>query len=206
LAEQVAGHSSAAETFLHKLASLVRLALSAAVQKRDFLRRHSQQRPAITRGFLLDRARLVVAPVGLYRAVRALLGQDPGKGGAALGLARRIILELDDVLRREGASRRLATLLDGYLLAADGFGSQGRWQASMEGPPADGKSQLRTAGALQAAADLGTVAVLLPPEELETAEEVAGWLRWAWRHTDVIRVRLVRSAAQALQLTVPWPE
>ena len=36
--------------------------------------------------------------------------------------------------------------------------------------------------------------------------EVADWLRWAWHHTDVARVRLVRPAVAARQLTVPWPE
>src|SRR5262249_22596442 len=50
--------------FLEKLKSLARLALSAAVQKREFLRRHAEECPALARGFLLERARLVVAPVG----------------------------------------------------------------------------------------------------------------------------------------------
>src|SRR5439155_14648804 len=52
-------------TFLRKLGSLARLALSAAKQKRDFLRRYCQERLARASGFLLDRARLVVVPMGL---------------------------------------------------------------------------------------------------------------------------------------------
>jgi hypothetical protein len=46
-----------------KVGSLARLALSAGAQKRAFLRRHGAA--ALADGFLLDRARLVVAPLGL---------------------------------------------------------------------------------------------------------------------------------------------
>ena len=60
---------------MQKLGSLARMALSAAVQKRDFLRRHCEDRPALTSGFLLDRARLVVVPIGLESCVRAFTGQ-----------------------------------------------------------------------------------------------------------------------------------
>ena len=52
--------------FLEKLRSLARLALGAGVQKRNFLRRSDRPWPT----FLLDRARLVVAPVGLEAVTR----------------------------------------------------------------------------------------------------------------------------------------
>src|SRR5260370_14053613 len=61
--------------FLDKLGSLARLALSAGVQKREFLRRIGKDRPALLRGFLLGRARLVAAPVGLESVVRAMTGE-----------------------------------------------------------------------------------------------------------------------------------
>ena len=63
LIEQCKPHIEPA-LFLRKLGSLVRLALSAAIQKRNFLRRHRQGR-TINRGFILERARLVIVPVGL---------------------------------------------------------------------------------------------------------------------------------------------
>src|SRR5262249_55659097 len=63
------------ERFLQKLSSLARLALSAAVQKRDFLRRHRREHPTVSRTFLLDRARLVVVPIGLETVVQRLLGR-----------------------------------------------------------------------------------------------------------------------------------
>src|SRR5262249_42594578 len=52
--------------FLQKLGSLTRLGISAGVQKREYLRRLERAHPSsLTTGFLLDRARFVVAPVGL---------------------------------------------------------------------------------------------------------------------------------------------
>jgi hypothetical protein len=192
LAEHVPAGADPLPTLLQKLGSLARLALSAAVQKRDFLRRHSQERPAVTRGFLLDRARLVVAPVGLDAAVAALTGGSPWEGGASLEFARQVVQRLGDVLRQDGQACRLETCLDGSRLAP--------------AAPADGKAQLRAAGALHAAADLGTAVVVLDPGSPPAPEQVADWLRWAWQHTDLARVRLVRPAAADRQLTVPWPE
>jgi hypothetical protein len=189
LARHVAGGAGAAGSFLHKLGSLARLALSAAVQKRDFLRRHSPERPALTRGFLLDRARLVVAPVGLDAAVGALLDRSPWDGGAALEYARQVVERLDSVLRQEGQACRLETGLDGSRLAA-------------RGPRPDGRGQLRAAATLP----LDTAVVQLEPERLPAAEQLAEWLRWGWQHTDIVRVRLERLAVAARQLTVPWPE
>jgi hypothetical protein len=68
--------------FLRKLGSLARLALSAAVQKRDFLRRRKQAGgPPLSAGFLLDRARLVVAPVGLDVVALRFTGEGLCAGG-----------------------------------------------------------------------------------------------------------------------------
>lgn len=103
---------AAVQRFLTKLASLARMALSAALQKRDFLRRHAHDRPGLTRGFLLDRARLVASPVGLEALTQTLL--DRGlSGGGGLDLARRVAVRLRDVLRAEGRAARLETCLDG---------------------------------------------------------------------------------------------
>ncbi len=195
------------EHFVQKLGSLARLALSAAVQKRDFLRRHSQERPAVTRGFLLDRARLVVAPVGLDPAVRLLLGRSPWEDKAALDLARQAVARLADVLRQDGQAYRLETCLDGSSLLVEGWGPDGNGEEPVwPGACAEGKAQLRAAAALHAAADLGTQVLLLDPERLPAPAQVAEWLRWTWTQADVVRLRLVRLTAAAEQLTVPWPE
>src|SRR6202011_578503 len=81
--------------------------------KRGYLRRQEQASggPAITGGFLLDRARLVVAPVGLDVVVQRLTGHGLSSGG--LDFAKQIVQTLRDVLRHDGGLTRLATCLDG---------------------------------------------------------------------------------------------
>ena len=90
--------------FLKKLGSLTRLAFSAATQKRDFLRRRvtAPGEPPVTSGFLLDRARLVAAPVGLDAVVQRFTGSGLCSGGEALDFGKRIVQTLSDVLRQDG--------------------------------------------------------------------------------------------------------
>src|SRR5262249_26460170 len=99
--------------FLQKVGSLARMALSAGVQKRDFLRRNTEGRAELTRGFLLERARLVVVPIGLESVVRTLVGE--GLGGRGLDLGRRIVERLAEVLERDGTACRLPARLDSPL-------------------------------------------------------------------------------------------
>jgi hypothetical protein len=186
--------------FLHKLGSLARLALSAATQKRDFLRRHHRDRTALTRGFLLDRARLVVAPVGLDRAVRGLLGRGLCEDVTALEFARQAVKRLGEVLRQDGRHSQLDTCLDAladFFLGENPADPAGLTPWDVTAPV---KSQLRAAGVLHAA-EAGTAAVLVPEGSTPTAEQTAGWLRWAWQHTDVVRLRFVRFARPHQQLT-----
>src|SRR5262249_17875279 len=165
------------------------------VQKRDFLRRH---RPALGRGFLLERARLVVTPEGLGAVVRALAGRDPGLGGPALEFARRVLQRLRDVLQQDGLACRIATsLAPARGVAPDEGGAE---------TPATVKQQLRAAGALHAIAEGGTAAIILPGERPPSAEQVADWLRWTWQQTDVSRVRFLRAQSAEQQLTMPWLE
>ncbi len=201
--------------FLHKLGSLARLALSAGAQKRDFLRRHSRGRPAVTRGFLLDRARLVVVPVGLGALIRDLLGQELCAGGPGLDFARQVLQRLREALRQDGQGRRLETCLD----SATGFSLDEAQDAAPSvpcapppriagltawEPAAPPKHQLRAAGTLHAAAEMGTAAVLLPEEESLPAEQVLALLRQAWHHTEIVRLRFLRAAPVRKQLTAPW--
>jgi hypothetical protein len=53
---------------------------------------------------------------------------------------------------------------------------------------------------LHAAADAGTAAVFLPDEAAAQPDAVAEMLQFAWQHTDVVRLRVVRPARQQ-QLT-----
>jgi hypothetical protein len=190
--------------FLQKLGSLARMALSAAVQKRDFLRRHAADRPGLTRGFFLDRARLMVAVVGLDSAERSFSGKGLCDGKAP-GFGRQVVQRLRDVLRQDGR----ACLIDCCLDAPAGFGFDARpgepsavagltaWDVA-----APVKAQLRAAGALHAVAEGGTAAVLLDGEPAPSAGQVVEWLRFAWSQTDVGRVCFLRTAAPHRQLTL----
>jgi hypothetical protein len=186
--------------FLQKVGSLARLALSAGVQKRDFLRRSAVGRPGLTRGFLLDRARLVVVPVGLEEVVRALTGASLCEANG-LDLGRRILERLQQVTKAEGLSRRLHVQLDSPLGEGPPFAESAGLSATSATAPV--KNQLRAAGALHAVAASGTAWVRTPGETTPPAEQIADWLKWTWQQTDIVRLRWAFSSAAARQLALP---
>ena len=202
--------------FLKKLGSLARLALSAASQKRDFLRRHGAARPALTRGFLLERARLVVVPVGLDAVVQAISGRGLCAGGTSLEFGRQVIGRLRDVLSQDGRAYLLEAGLDSALpqgfLADDAENAGGPIapERAVGLTPSDEmasvKGQLRTAGLLHAAAEAGTAMVRLPGERSCTPEDLVGWLRYAWQQTEIVRVRFLRGTPAPRQLRAVWSE
>jgi hypothetical protein len=188
LAQQVAGQSDAAGRFLQKLGSLARLALSAGVQKRDFLRRRGVVQSGARPAFLLDRAHLVLAPIGLDQVTGVLIGQAPAADDARLNLAKCIVERLRDVVREDGQSRHLEACLDGSRLFA-------------HESPKDLKSQLQVAAVLHEAAELSTVSLHVANGDTPRPEQLAEWLRWTWKRTDARCVRIVPVAAGQKQMT-----
>jgi hypothetical protein len=205
--------------FLTKLGSLARLALSAGVQKREYLRRLERGRapkaadgPALTSGFLLDRARLLVAPIGVDAVVHSFVNKGLSAGGAALDFGRQIVQRLRDVLRQDGRNAHLDTCVDGpfrFRLAETNRATTDEWPAVEEvagltswDRTAALKSQLRSAGVLHGVAEHGTLALFVPEEQTPSPEEVADWLQTAWRQTNVVRLRLMRPALGQYQLTL----
>ncbi len=89
----------AGESALDKVGTLARLALSAGVQRRAYLRRVSD---GLLEGFLLDRALLQVVPLGLETFVEPI--------------RRKLVRRLREVLRAEGGRVQLATCLEGPTL------------------------------------------------------------------------------------------
>jgi hypothetical protein len=205
------------ERFLSKLGSLARLALSAGVQKREYLRRLERSRqhppadaPALTNGFLLDRARLVVAPVGLDCVVHSFVKKGLSSSGAALEFAKQIVLRLRDVLRQDGRTVHLDTCLDGPVDLHDAQARETRDEGPLTedvagltawDPRVPLKNQLRSAGALHGVAEHGTLALLLPEDQMLSPEQISDWLHTAWQQTDVVRLRLIRKSSPARQLT-----
>jgi hypothetical protein len=200
LADQVAVRRNPA-IFLQKLGSLARIAVSAGVQKREFLRKQATRRPAITRGFLLDRARLMVVPVGLESAVRSMLGAGLGTSQEALDFARQTVERLGAALESDGRSRHLDVCLDGpgsFICGAPaGTGDVSRLAHDLS--PLE---QLRVAESLHAQ----SVVVLLPAERIPAMESMADLLRHVWRKTGIARIRFKHLEATQRQLTVNWGE
>jgi hypothetical protein len=209
-----AGVQGDPEKFLSKLGSLARLALSAAVQKREYLRRQARARQrrstgglAITSGFLLDRSHLVVAPIGIDTVVTSLVQRGLCSGGAALELGRRIVGRLREVLRQDGRAAQMETCIDGpwafQLNETDQMPSSAQvagltpWDST-----ASIKAQLRAGGVLHAAAEAGTLALFLPEDHPPSAEQAAEWLRTAWQHSDICRIHFIRSCSAPRQLTM----
>jgi ATP cone domain len=194
LAEQT-NSTAVPERFLQKLSSLARLALSAGVQKRTHLRRRpgsgqgrETETSDITEGFLLDRARLLVVPIGLDRLLRPVTGRGLCAGGASLDLGKQVIQQLREVLRQDGRASRLEVCLDGPVGGFPAIEEAGLtpWE-----PGAGVKPQWRSAGALHALAEHGTLTLFLPEEEV-AAEQLVQWLQSMAEQTEVVRVILRR--------------
>jgi hypothetical protein len=92
LVEMIGGPPIEPATFLTKVASLARFAKTAGHVKQDFLRRYG--RPGLRQGFLLDRARLVIVPVGIADAARAT-DRTPSEFAAQIVKTIRLAAEND---------------------------------------------------------------------------------------------------------------
>lgn len=99
-----------AAAFLDKLPSLSRLAVSAGVQKRAYLRRLANDK---NREVLLERAAVRIVPLGFSQAIEQLLGVPTTATKPARTLAREILRRLESPLDAE----RRRTSLDLVLAA-----------------------------------------------------------------------------------------
>jgi hypothetical protein len=158
--------------FVQRLPSLASMAVSAGAQKRSFLRRHSAG-GAAGRGFLLERARLVVMPSGLDKVVRRLAGEH----APALECAMLVVEALASGLARAGRRANLETRLDIEALAL---------------PAPSLAKELQAAAKLRACAGPGTVRIDLSGRAPLSAGQVLELLRDAWRRTEVSRLCFVR--------------
>jgi hypothetical protein len=171
-------------TMLKKLPSLARMAVSAARQKRQYLRAQPETAP-LKRHFLIERAAAVVAPLGLDEAVRSLTGESLARSPLALDFALRILHTLKTTLHDAGRSILLDLRLDGTAL------SPVDWTLTPQ-------KQLDIAGKLHARAGAGAMTLLLGEENHANAETLGQLLQWAWSATSVVRVQL-QGAGSTLQ-------
>jgi hypothetical protein len=182
------------ETFLAKAMSLARLAASAGVQKRDYLRRHGRlERPA----FLLDRAHTVLHLIGLREVAERLLPQNPTDTAVIIPFAQELARRLETALAHEARVIHLRCLADDPppdVLAA------------CPQPEQEWKAQLKQAGRWHAACGRGTAALPLTGGSAPDAGEFVELLQYAWKQTAVGRLRLATNAPRQTQLTVDWKE
>jgi hypothetical protein len=182
------------QRILSRLGSLVRLALSAGVQKRDFLRRAAD--PRVSQGFLLDRARLVLVPLGLVAAAEAV---DP----LDRDLDCRVLRRLQQILAEE-PGRRLEAVIDSPVEVR-------RWPSGWPAvagvtawePRAAPRLQLAASGRLHALTEAGTALLVLPADPAPSAEQLVELLRYAWEQTALVRVQAGRLEPAAPQLLLP---
>lgn len=166
------------ELYLNKLGSLGRLALSAGVQKRAYLRRNPRH-PLLSEGFLLDRARLRLVPQGLDRLVLENLGRPLESGGASLEMGRKVYQALVEILRQGSKAARLQTCLE--------TDTQLHPEPLAEELPVLWKKHWRIASSLQSTLDMGIVRLPLPPGTPPTA--ILDLLKILWSQTELLRVR-----------------
>ncbi|MGE3803117.1 MAG: ATP cone domain-containing protein [Gemmataceae bacterium] len=182
-----------AERYLHRLGSVVRLALSAGKQKRQFLRQRKPNWPA----FLLDRARLLIVPHGLEAVVRDVFGQSMSEGGPGLEFARHVIERIAGVLNQDGQAAALEACLGGQRAEQAGVTPWDQ-RASL-------RNQLRAAGRLHAGRPAGTAFLHINDDEEARPERLAELLHAAWKQTEVARIEFVGRARPAQQyLASEW--
>jgi hypothetical protein len=199
-----------ADHFLQKLPSLSRLALSAALQRREFLRRQGNTRKALVSGFLLERARLAVVPVGMESVARTVVGESPCVSGTALAFVRSIVETLKDSLRDDGRGYLLDCGIDSCFddrFAVPAFKSNRidlipgltLWDEA-----ASPRAHIAAAGALHGCAEAGTVVMPHSLEEPMMAEEMVELLQYAWRHSEVVRIQFAKTSEAGSGQTPFW--
>lgn len=138
--------------FLAKVASLARFAKTAGHAKQDFLRKYG--RPGMRDGFLLERARLVLVPLGLAVAARAT-DRPPSE------FAREIVKNLRFAAEND-RPRQLPIRIDAALNLPG-------WDPVGE-PGMPYRQQVRAASPAHVAAGGGRLVFLPPPIGFDAAE------------------------------------
>ena len=177
------------EEFLAKLRSLVRLAVSAGVQKREFIRQLPRgDRPP----FLLDQAHAGLYLCGVDVVVTALLGPGTQDRAAARALARTLYRTVLQTAADESRTSHLDCIVGdapsalGLDLAPEG------WQ-----------SQLRQIGKLHAMCRGGTLNLIVPQEMAQRGGWLANLIGFVGKHTSINRLRLLRRDEHLRQQTMP---
>jgi hypothetical protein len=181
------GTGGSPEAFIGKLLSLVRLAVSAGVQKREFLRQHGRpERPA----FLLDRAQLVLSLAGMDTILQGFFGNDAWQG-PVLGFMQSLAERIDKVLAQETRTTHLRCVVSAPPLAP--IASEIDWRA-----------WLRFNGKIHALWGRGFAEIILSEEGTPDQAEIMELLHYAWKQTAVSQIVLQRMHTHTEQAEAGW--
>ena len=175
-------------TLLKKLPSLARMAVSAAGQKRQYLRALPEASP-LKRRFLIERATATVVPLGLDETVRCITGASLASP-LALDFALQILQTLKQTLNEAGRAINLDLRLDGPSLSTTDASFAPR-------------KQLEIAGKLHARAGAGTATLMLADDSDARIDGLMDLLYLAWATTSLTRVQLQRAGITLQQGELP---
>jgi hypothetical protein len=175
-------------TLIKKLPSLARMAVSAAAQKRRYLRALPDSSP-LKRRFLIERATATVLPLGLDETVRCVTGASLASP-LALDFALQILQTLKQTLHEAGRAINLDLRLDGPSLATTDATAAPR-------------KQLEIAGKLHARAGAGTAMLTLSDTSEASIDAQMDLLYLAWATTALTRVQLQRAGITLQQGELP---
>jgi len=143
----------------------------------------------------------------------------PGSPGA--DFAGRITHSLHEILKEEGPLNNLISGLDSppTMGSSPTFHCQLRaWEREptpgldqIAGPTAwnetiSAREQIQAAGLLQVPGRAGTAWILLSKNNSCNPEELGNILRFAWKETNIGRIRFVSGHHSGQQLIAPWEE
>jgi ATP cone domain len=190
------------ERFLTKLVSLVRLALSAATQKRSLLRRLKEENSLLAQGFFLEKARVILAPIGLDAVVREFMGEGCcSRAPAPGGFACQILEKIRNTAREDGKALLLDAVIDSPLFdlsfpaVAQTMDSAGAIEQTAGVTTWDDQApllrQVNACGSLHEAAQGGTALIQVSKAVTDAVEDLVDALKHAWAKTNVLALRFV---------------
>lgn len=182
-------------TLLKKLPSLAHLAVSAAAQKRDYLRKLPKTSP-LKRRFLIERAAGTIVPIGLNAVVHTITGASVAQSPLSLDFALQIVGTLKNVLQQASRSINLDLRLDD---SAEALGEA----TATEDAATPLEAQLEAAGKLHLRAGAGTLALVVPDDAAVNEDRLLSLLEAAWHKTGVVRLHLRRAGTTLAQGELP---
>jgi transcriptional regulator NrdR family protein len=194
------------------LRQTIQLAVRAAVQKREFVRRLPRSADSLA----LDSAVLAIFPIGLDWLVRQLVGRGFAEDEGSLKLAESLVRYLRDAAEREARHFALGVVIDSpgpshFVDSAPGVESSIDNGQHDEGLNPYGRHiglrrQIHAAGRLHAVAQAGTLTASRADAPIENIDRLMETIDWTCRNSELVRLRLVTDRQFTEQAMVIWPD